>query len=101
MNSYSRHGAFAAIASKTCSDDEGSGACSTLLGGLSLLSVAQEFSCSYPLLLSAKGPRVPRPSRVRAMWRCLPPDSESTGKYLPIREVGDGVVVAIVDVFAW
>jgi hypothetical protein len=33
------------------------------------------------------------------MWRCLPPDSESTGKYLAIREVGDGVVVADVDVF--
>jgi hypothetical protein len=33
------------------------------------------------------------------MGRCLPPDSESTGKYMPIREIGDGVVVADVDVF--
>ena len=52
MNSYSQGGAFVAIASKTRSDDERLiWRFLDLLGGLSVLSVAQEFSCSYPLFV--------------------------------------------------
>ena len=52
VNSYSQGGAFVAIASKTRSDDERLiWRFLDLLGGLSVLSVAQEFSCSYPLFV--------------------------------------------------
>ena len=94
-------GAFAAIASKTRSDYE------RLIWRLldvvgwtvTSISGARIFLLLPFVCCLRNGDRVPRPSRVHAMWRCLPPDSERTGKYLPISEVGHGVVVADVDVF--